>query len=146
MATPFFGSKREYVWVRRQGFFVRRPVSADGVAISEVERRKAEDAWLTREHFRETRRTAGHYAFVGPERLLDRDVLRIEYYPEKLVLLSRFRLISEFAETSSTSKVRRTLAHVPLRSASSAFVTDACERPSRAPAAGRGCWCPERFL
>ena len=130
METPFFGSKREYVWLPREGFFVRSPVSADGVAISEVERRKAEDAWLKREQLRETRRTArrggtpgapdapadagepvdipdalrqslepefvstayflkfkferGHYAFVGRERLLDRDVLRIEYYPEKL--------------------------------------------------------------
>ena len=133
METPFFGSKREYLWVPRQGFFVRSPVSADGVAISEVERRKAEDAWLKREQSRETRRTAsrggkpgapdtpdapadvvepvdipdalrqslepqfvstayflkfkferGHYAFVGRERLLDREVLRIEYYPEKL--------------------------------------------------------------
>ena len=27
---------------------------------------------------------SGHYALVGRERLLDRDVLRIEYYPEQL--------------------------------------------------------------
>ena len=128
METPIFGSKREYLWMPRQGFFIRSPVSADGVAIGEVERRKAEDAWLKREQLREARRAArrggtpggstgrrrragrssrrppavdraavrvdgvlsqvqvraGHYAFVGRERLLDRDVLRIEYYPEKL--------------------------------------------------------------
>ena len=130
METPLFGGKREYLWVPRQGFFIRSPVSADGVAISEPERRKAEEAWLKREQAREARRTApqggqpaaaeapaaavdpvdlpdalrqslepefvssayflkfkferGHYAFVGRERLLDRDVLRIEYYPEKL--------------------------------------------------------------
>ena len=58
MDTPIFGGKREYLWVPRKGFFIRSPVSADGVAISEAERRKAEDAWLKREQFRETRRTA----------------------------------------------------------------------------------------
>jgi len=130
METPIFGGKREYLWVPRKGFFIRSPVSADGVAISEAERRKAEDAWLKREQSREARRAArrggtpgasdapavapepvdlpdalrqsiepefvstayflkfkferGHYAFVGRERLLDREVLRIEYYPEKL--------------------------------------------------------------
>src|SRR5262245_43942158 len=135
METPIFGSKREYLWLPRQGFFVRSPLSADGVKVSDVERRKAEDAFLRMEQQREAQRAArrggapdtsphsivegqppagepadipdairqslepqfvsmayflefkfeaGHYAFVGRERLLDRDVLRIEYYPEKL--------------------------------------------------------------
>ena len=127
METPIFGSKREYLWLPRQGFFIRSPMSADGVKVDEAERRKAEDAWLKAEQQREARRAArrggapeaqanagepvdvpdairqsiepqfvsmayflkfrfeaGHYAFVGRERLLDRDVLRIEYYPEKL--------------------------------------------------------------
>jgi len=127
METPIFGSKREYLWLPRQGFFIRSPMSADGVKIGDAERRKAEDAFLRMEQQREARRAArgggppegqadagepvdlpdairqtlepqfvsmayflefkfeaGHYAFVGRERLLDRDVLRIEYYPEKL--------------------------------------------------------------
>lgn len=127
METPLFGSRREYVWLPRQGFFVRSPISADGVTIAEAERRKEEDAWLRHEQEREKRRAArrrgtpdasadnsdpadipdairqtiepefvsaayfmkfrferGHYALVGRERLLDRDVLRIEYYPEQL--------------------------------------------------------------
>src|SRR5262245_23141240 len=127
METPIFGSKREFLWLPRQGFFIRSPMSADGVKVDDAERRKAEDAWLKAEQQREARRAArrggapegqanagepvdvpdairqsiepqfvsmayflkfkfeaGHYAFVGRERLLDRDVLRIEYYPEKL--------------------------------------------------------------
>lgn len=127
METPIFGSRREYLWLPRQGFFVRSPLSADGVKVSDVERRKAEDGFLRIEQQREAQRAArgggspqgqadagepadipdairqslepgfvsmayflefkfeaGHYAFVGRERLLDRDVLRIEYYPEKL--------------------------------------------------------------
>jgi hypothetical protein len=127
METPLFGSRRTYVWLPRQGFFVRSPISADGVTIGEAERRKEEDGWLRHEQEREKRRAArrggtpdasadnsdpadipdairqtiepefvsaayfmkfrfepGHYALVGRERLLDRDVLRIEYYPEQL--------------------------------------------------------------
>jgi hypothetical protein len=126
MDTPIFGSRREYVWVPREGFFVRSPVRIDGVVIGDAERRREADAFLERERQRERRRNAadsstpdpagagepldvpdvirqsaapqfvsaayfmrfkfesGHYAFVGRERLLDRDVLRIEYYPERL--------------------------------------------------------------
>ena len=147
MDTPLFGSKREYAWVPREGFFIRSPISADGVTIGDAERRREEQRWLAREQGREKARArrraeelraesggaqpgtqadaadttteppepevlrqiepdvirqtlepefissayfldfkfeGGHYAFVGRERLLDRDVLRIEYYPEKL--------------------------------------------------------------
>jgi hypothetical protein len=106
---------------------VRSPISADGVAIGEAERKKEEESFLRHEQEREKRRAArrretpdasadnsdpadipdairqtiepefvsaayfmkfrferGHYALVGRERLLDRDVLRIEYYPEQL--------------------------------------------------------------
>ena len=122
-ATRLYGSHREYTWFPRDGFFIRSPVKADGVKISETERRKAEERWLREEQGREKRRiereskdggndappslddlvgpgneprfvsTAyfmrfkfepGHYALVGRERLLDRDVLRIEYYPAQL--------------------------------------------------------------
>jgi hypothetical protein len=127
-----YGTHREYTWFPRDGFFIRSPVKADGVSISEDERRKAEEQWLREEQGREKRRierqekangaddntppslddlvrpgneprfvsTAyfmrfkfepGHYALVGRERLLDRDVLRIEYYPEQLFREGRSR-------------------------------------------------------
>ena len=124
--TPLFGGKREYVWVPRDGFFIRSPLRIDGVAIGDAERRREEDAFLARERKREQRREArggepeppaatvepvdvpdvlrqsvepefisaayfmrfrferGTYAFVGRERLLGRDVLKVEYYPEHL--------------------------------------------------------------
>jgi hypothetical protein len=124
METPLFGTHREFVWLPREGFFVRSPLRIDGVTISEAERRREEDAFLEHERQRERRKTArsgqgqpaspdalevsdvirqsvqpefvsaayflkfkfepGHYALAGRERLLDRDVLRIEYYPERL--------------------------------------------------------------
>ena len=124
MQTPLFGTRREYMWVPREGFFIRSPLRIDGVAISEADRRREEQEFLEHERQRERRKTAnggqsqsaptetlevsdvirqsvqpefvsaayflkfrfeqGHYALVGRERLLDRDVLRIEYYPEHL--------------------------------------------------------------
>jgi hypothetical protein len=127
--TPLFGSRREYVWFPRQGFFIRSPVSPDGVTIGVAERRRQEDEFLAEEQRRERRRAQargtqgstppdadagdtldvsdvirqsvepqfvsaayflrfrfepGHYALAGREQLLGRDVLRIEYYPERL--------------------------------------------------------------
>jgi hypothetical protein len=137
-----FGYEREYLWFPREGFFVRSPVKADGVAIDEDKRRREEDQWLKRAQNREKQRKerqsrrdkagaaaegdvpvrlatvpgdlaltgavddiisqtfepdfirsanfmqfkfdAGTYALAGREKLLDRDVLKIEYYPKKL--------------------------------------------------------------
>jgi len=130
-AQRLYGSHREYTWFPREGVFIRSPVKADGVSISEDERRKAEERWLREEQGREKRRierenkdanaddappslddlvrpgneprfvsTAyfmrfkfepGHYALVGRERLLDRDVLKIEYYPAQLFSEGRTR-------------------------------------------------------
>jgi len=130
-ARRLYGSHREYTWFPQDEFFIRSPIKADGVTISEEERRKAEQAWLRREQSRERGRlereqraqdTAetppslddlvrpgneprfvsnayflrfkfepGHYALVGRERLLDRDVLRIEYYPAELFREGRSR-------------------------------------------------------
>ena len=53
---PLWGMRREYSWFIRQGVFVRSPVKANGVALSEADRRKAEDEWLRRETRREERR------------------------------------------------------------------------------------------
>jgi hypothetical protein len=56
--APIFGERREYTWYIRDGFFVRSPTRANGVAISEQERRKYEDEWIARERRREYRRAA----------------------------------------------------------------------------------------
>ena len=53
---PLWGMRREYSWFIRQGVFVRSPVKANGVALSESDRRTAEDEWLRRETNREERR------------------------------------------------------------------------------------------
>jgi hypothetical protein len=124
--APLFGSRREYLWFPRKGFFIRSPVSADGVTIGDAERRRQEDQFLAEEQRRERRRAQarrtpaadpdagdaldvgdvirqsvepqfvsaayflrfrfepGQYALAGREQLLGRDVLRIEYYPERL--------------------------------------------------------------
>jgi hypothetical protein len=118
-----FGGVREYQWFPREGFFIRSPLRADGVAIGETERRREETRYLEREKQRERRRAErngsdaaseaplevgdilrqssepefvrsayflkfkfdqGQYALVGREKLLGRDVLKIEYYPTNL--------------------------------------------------------------
>ena len=53
---PLWGMRREYSWFIRKGIFVRSPVKANGVALSEADRRKAEEDWLRREANREKRR------------------------------------------------------------------------------------------
>src|SRR5258705_13785981 len=56
---PVYGFEREYSWFVREGFFVRSPVRADGVTITENERRREEDEWLPRQRRRQTRREGG---------------------------------------------------------------------------------------
>ena len=51
-----YGFKREYQWFPRSGFFIKSPVTADGVTIGDEERRRQEARWLAREQFREKRR------------------------------------------------------------------------------------------
>jgi len=50
-----YGFERDYSWFVREGFFIRSPVRADGVNISESERRKEEDEWLKRQRSRQAR-------------------------------------------------------------------------------------------
>jgi hypothetical protein len=57
--TPIWGERREYSWFIRDGFFVRSPVSVNGVAISEPERRKAEDDYLRHVKARDQARGRG---------------------------------------------------------------------------------------
>jgi hypothetical protein len=52
---PLWGMRREYSWFIRDGIFVRSPTSADGVKLSEGDRKKAEDQWLRRQKNREAR-------------------------------------------------------------------------------------------
>jgi len=56
--VPVYGFERDYSWFVREGFFVRSPVKADGVTISDSERRKEEDQWLARQRRRQARRDA----------------------------------------------------------------------------------------
>jgi hypothetical protein len=51
-----YGFKREYQWFPREGFFIKSPLTSDGVTIGEDDRRRAEARWLAREQFREQRR------------------------------------------------------------------------------------------
>lgn len=55
---PLWGDRRDYTWYVRDGFFVRSPVKANGVAVAEDERRKYETRFLQREQAREKRRAA----------------------------------------------------------------------------------------
>jgi hypothetical protein len=141
-----YGFKREYSWFPNDsGIFVRSPITADGVKVSETDRRKAEADWIKREENRDKARQKrdarangadgkdttitvetrgddvhvsgdseqplpglddlvkanaeprfvssayfmkfkfdeGSYAFAGREKLLGRDVYKIEYYPHQ---------------------------------------------------------------
>jgi hypothetical protein len=53
-----YGFRRDYSWFMQGGIFVRSPLRADGVTISESDRRKAEADWVRRERRREERRAA----------------------------------------------------------------------------------------
>jgi hypothetical protein len=50
---PLWGMRREYSWFIRDGIFVRSPTSADGVKLSESDRREAEEQYLRRQRNRE---------------------------------------------------------------------------------------------
>ena len=126
-----WGFEHEYTWfLTDDGVFVRSPTRADGVDVSEADRRTAETNWIKREEGRRKAREKraeerakqstdvhvdsdappsidelvkpgneprfvdsayfmnfkfdqGSYAFVGREKLLGRDVYRIEYYPHQ---------------------------------------------------------------
>jgi hypothetical protein len=50
---PLWGMRREYTWFIRDGIFIRSPLTADGVKLSEDDRKKAEEQWLQRQRHRE---------------------------------------------------------------------------------------------
>jgi hypothetical protein len=53
-----YGFRRDYTWFMREGVFIRSPLRADGVTLSEDQRRKAESDWLRREKRRAERQKA----------------------------------------------------------------------------------------
>ena len=52
-----YGLAHDYRWFVKDGYFVRSPLVANGVAVSEDVRRKEESQWLRREQRREQQRT-----------------------------------------------------------------------------------------
>ena len=54
--AALWGFRGDYTWYERDGFFVRSPVSIDGVTIDEARRREYEARWLQREQQRRERR------------------------------------------------------------------------------------------
>jgi hypothetical protein len=103
--AKLFGFEHDYSWFPREGFFIRSPVRADGVAISDSERRNAEEEWLKEQrtrksdepefikaaYFMKFKFDPGQYALVGPADFAGRRALKIEYYPTKLFEEGRTR-------------------------------------------------------
>jgi hypothetical protein len=124
-----YGSEREFTWYMRDGYLVRSPLRYNKVTLSEAERRKYEEKWLTEEkereeehakkaaakaqqhrsaeeppvmdvqsfireggeprfiseaYFLEFKFEPGNYYLAGRETIENREVLRIEYYPQRL--------------------------------------------------------------
>ena len=52
---PIWGDRREYTWFIKEGYFVRSPLKANGVTISERDRRKYEENYLRRAKGRDKR-------------------------------------------------------------------------------------------
>jgi hypothetical protein len=59
---PVWGEKREYSWFLRDGFFIRSPLTVNGVTISEADRKKYEADFLKQEKTREERRVKAEAA------------------------------------------------------------------------------------
>lgn len=66
---PLWGMRREYTWFIRDGIFIRSPLTADGVKLSESDRRKEEDRWLRRQRNRDEneKRRAGGVDVASPD-------------------------------------------------------------------------------
>ena len=66
LGMPLFGETREFTWFVRDGYFVRSPLSFNGVTIGDERRRAYETRWLAREQAREQRQ-AEKRAKANPE-------------------------------------------------------------------------------
>jgi len=60
--VPVWGEQRDYSWFIKDGFFIRSPVKVNGVAVSEADRRKAEDEYLKAAQARDRQRGRGQRA------------------------------------------------------------------------------------
>jgi hypothetical protein len=67
-----WGQHREYQWFIREGYFVKSPVTSDGVRIGDADRQKYEDSFLERQKSRDKRRAeeAAKKASEDPAALL----------------------------------------------------------------------------
>jgi hypothetical protein len=93
--VPIQGFEREYLWFVKDGYFVRSPVSADGVPISAEERERDEARWIEglkkrerergpdRETFFGFKFEPGNYFYAGRRQIEGREVVVVEYYPDK---------------------------------------------------------------
>src|SRR6185503_10742118 len=63
--VPLWGERRDYTWYIRDGFFIRSPVTVNGVAIGEADRRKFEADYLKRQQEREKRGDRGQIAITS---------------------------------------------------------------------------------
>jgi len=95
--APIPGFEREYIWYVEDGYLVRSPLSVNGVKLSEEERAKEERRWLdnlerenkrgwgvTRDFFFGFDFEPGNYYFAGRREYEGRDVVVVEYYPERM--------------------------------------------------------------
>jgi hypothetical protein len=67
------------------------PASDAPVTVEDVLKQSREPQFVSAAYFLRFKFDPGHYALAGRERLNDRDVLRIEYYPSKLFSEGRTR-------------------------------------------------------
>jgi hypothetical protein len=93
--VPLQGAQQEFLWFVRDGYFVRSPVSADGVAISREQRDREETKWIERVKKRERERRPdregfmgfkfepGNYFLAGKQQVEGRELLVVEYYPQE---------------------------------------------------------------
>ena len=96
VGVPIQGFEREFLWSVVDGYLVRSPISVDGVTVPADERKRAEEKWVERLKKREKERGAdrdtfmgfefepGNYLYAGEDTFEGRDVVVIEYYPEKM--------------------------------------------------------------
>ena len=90
------GFHREHLYFVRDGYLIRSPISANGVAISDEERHRAEQKWVkslekrekrssgvNRDHFFGFKFEPGNYYYAGRRDFEGREVVVIEYYPEE---------------------------------------------------------------
>lgn len=73
--TRLWGDQRDYTWFIREGIFVRSPVRANGVAVSDPERRRYEDEFIRRVRNREKGRPVAEGTTASPESPAGSDAL-----------------------------------------------------------------------